>query len=114
MSWLCVFLLVYTSPRRIDSHSLRARVNAGFLYKDLFAERALFDGATPTSPVIRPNGPDKWVLLVVEVTGAQVPDMVRQCVWEPWDAARQHWVARSACDPTCYERHCGKSNTKNK
>ena len=57
---VCVFLLLFTSPRRMDLHSSRARVNAGFLHEDLLAKRALFDGASPTSLVIWPTGPDKW------------------------------------------------------
>ena len=70
MSWLCVFLLVFSSLHRIDAHLSRARANAGFLHKDLFAQRALFDVATLTLPVIWPNGPNKWCSLVRVVTGA--------------------------------------------
>ena len=58
---MCV-LLVSISPRRTDLRPPRAHVNAGFTHKILFEERALFDGASPTSLVIRSNGPDKWGL----------------------------------------------------
>ena len=47
MSWLCTFLLVTTSPRRIDAHSSRARADADFLHRDFFSQRALF--AVPLS-----------------------------------------------------------------
>ena len=70
MSWLCVFLLVFTSPRS-------ARVQAGFLHKDLLTKRALFDGASPTSLVIRPKRADKWVSTAVAAAGAFTPGMVR-------------------------------------
>ena len=60
-----------TSPCRIDVHSSLARAHAGVLHKDLFAQRALFDVATPTSPVVRPNASDKWVSLLAVVTGAE-------------------------------------------
>ena len=68
----------WCSPHRAELTytSSRARVNAVFFFhKDLFAKRAFFGGATPTSLVIRPNGPDKWISLVVAVAGAQIPDM---------------------------------------
>ena len=93
MLWLCVFFLVTTSPRRIDRHSSRARANADILHKDLFAQRALFDVATPTSPVVQPNDSDKWVSLVAVVTSAE--DTQRHVI------EKQHvWVgARSRCPP---------------
>ena len=59
-----MFLLLFTSPRKID-----ARVNAGFLHKDLFAKRALCHGTTRTSHVVWPNGPDNWA-----DAGAQIPE----------------------------------------
>ena len=67
----------------------------GFLHKDFFAQRALFDIATPTSPV--PSGPDQFVSLVAAVTGAET-GMDRQHVWGPWDVAQQHGIADRACD----------------
>ena len=98
MSWLCVFLHVSTSPRRIGVHSPRACANAGFLHKDLFAQLALFDGGTPTSLVIPPNGWDKWVSLVAAVPGAEVTDIGKQRVWGPWDVSQSHRMADSARD----------------
>ena len=40
MSWLCAFLRVLTSPRRIDAHSSSARANFDFLHKDLLHSAA--------------------------------------------------------------------------
>ena len=80
MLWPCVFLLIFTSPRSIDAHPSRARVFAGFPQTDLFAKRALFDGASPdscvnagaslTSLVIRTNGAVKGVSRAFVVAGA--------------------------------------------
>ena len=40
MSWLRVFLLVFTSPHRIGAYPSHARVYAGFPHADLVAKRA--------------------------------------------------------------------------
>ena len=71
MTWLCAFLLAATLPRRIDVRSSRARASADSLHRDLFAQRALFDVAVPTSPVVRPNDSDTWVSPVVFATAAE-------------------------------------------
>ena len=101
MLWLCVFLLVFTSPRRIGLHPSNARVHAGFPPADLFAKRAWFDGALPapsvnvgfphkdlfakpalsdgpssTSPTIQPKGVDNEGSIAFAVAGGR-PEAVR-------------------------------------
>ena len=49
MAWLCVFLLVFTSPRRTGTHLSHARVHTGFPHADLFAKRTRFEGALPAT-----------------------------------------------------------------
>ena len=69
---VCVCFCV-SSPHRAEvlcTHRVHALMLA-FFTKIFFARRALFDGATPTSPVIRPTGPDKWVSPVLAVAGVQ-------------------------------------------
>ena len=107
MSWLCVCLLVTTSQHRIDALSSGARANADLPHKDPVAQRALFDAATPTSLVVRPNDSDTWVSLVVVVTGAEDPQ--RQAgrlgqsqksvsTWTWTDStAPAHWSDEGSC-----------------
>ena len=88
MSWLCVILLVFTSPRSTNVHPSRARARAGLPHTDLFAKRALFDGASPTLLVIRSKVPDEWVSTAVVVPDALIPEMGSRVV-----AAPMHWAA---------------------
>ena len=103
MSWLRVFVLVFTSPRRTSTLLCLARVRAGFPDADLFAKRTRFDGALPASsfnvdlhhkdlcakpasndgasstlPMIQPRGVDKESSIASAVTGlrpeAEVPE----------------------------------------
>ena len=94
----CAFSCLFSPHCAEFMYTHRVRANAGFLHKDLFAQRAPFDVATLTLPVIWPNGPNKWCSLVPVVTGAKVTDMDEQCVWSPSDVAQQHRMADSACD----------------
>ena len=77
----CVPACLHLTAHRIDVHPSRAHANAGLHHTDLFAERALCDGA-----VIRSKGPDNRVSRAVVVPDALAPKMVSQVVVD-----QKHW-----------------------
>ena len=107
MSWLCVFLLIFTLPSRIDVYPSRAHADACLFHTDLFAKGALFDGASLTSHVIRSTVPDEWVSTTAAVPDALAPELVRQV-----DVDQKHWVADEQVPLPVSQRVKGVSSCK--
>ena len=115
---VCVFLLIFTSPRRVGVHPSHAHANAGFPHtdllakralfdgalsvpdvsagfphKDLFAKRSLIDGASSTSQMIRPSCTDQGSKTASVDAGAVTSGMVKQYGSGLDTAAQDVWVA---------------------